>query len=45
MAFCMASSNVRATLITSPTDFICDPMRVDTRENLVRSQRGILITQ
>ena len=40
-AFCRASSNLRPTAITSPTDFMEEPILVLTRVNLPRSQRGI----
>ena len=43
-AFCNDSSKVRPMAITSPTDFIAEPMSRETRSNLARSQRGILTT-
>ena len=43
-AFCSASSKVRPIAITSPTDFMAEPMRLLTFLNFFRSQRGTLTT-
>ena len=39
-AFCSASSKLRPMAITSPTDFIDDPMLCEALRNFCRSQRG-----
>ncbi len=44
-AFWKASSNLRPTAMTSPTDFMELPILVLTRLNLLRSQRGIFTTR
>ena len=44
MAFWRTSSNVRPMAITSPTDFISEPISVETLRNFLRSQRGYLRT-
>lgn len=44
MAFWIVSSNVLPMLMTSPTDFMLELSAVETRENFLRSQRGILTT-
>ena len=43
-AFWSDSSHVRPMAITSPTDFIAEPISRETRSNLERSQRGTLVT-
>ncbi len=43
-AFWKASSNLLPTAMTSPTDFMEEPILVETRLNLLRSQRGIFTT-
>ena len=37
-------THLRAMDMTSPTDFIAEPIAVDTRENFLRSHRGIFTT-
>ena len=44
-AFCILSSQVRPTAMTSPTLFIAVPITFDTPSNLPKSQRGTLVTQ
>ncbi len=43
-AFCSASSKLRPIAITSPTDFIDEPMPGSAPRNFCRSQRGALTT-
>ena len=45
IAFCKLSSNVRPMAMTSPTDFIEEPISLLTcEENFAKSHLGILVT-